>query len=110
MNPRIKAHSRENRDPTTDSALRWRMENPEAADAADAAQRAANTAALAALDAAINDGTAERIAALADDFGDWAVVADVLRSEGLRGDALLAELAKCKQEAPDAAAWMRANF
>ena len=43
-------------------------------------------------------------------FGDWAVVADVLRSDGLSGDALVAELAKCQQEAPDASAWMRMNF
>lgn len=101
---------RADRDPTADSALKALLADPAAAAAKDAADKARNAALLAAQQDAIHGATGRRIDALTAQFGDWAVVADVLVSDGLTGDALAVELAKCKTEAPTASAWMRQNF
>ena len=101
---------RAQRDPTKDGALKARLADPIKTAAEDAAVAAEHAAIRAAQDDAIHGATRRRIEALAAQFGEWAIVADVLASEGLAGEKLALALAKCQAEAPTAAAWMRQNF
>lgn len=100
---------RDLRDQTRDAALEARLADPAAATAADAATAACNARMIAEQKDAIHGATKRRVAAMVAKFGDWAIVADVLASEGLAGEELASELAKCQTEAPDAATWMRRN-
>lgn len=101
---------RSQRDPTKDGALKARLADPIKTAAEDAAAAAEHAAIRAAQDDAIHGAAWRRIEALAEQFGEWAVVADVLASEGYAGDELVAALAKCQAETPTADAWMRQNF
>ena len=101
---------RDRRDPPADGALKARLADPEKAAQDDASAAERNAALAAEQRDAILGATERRIQALEAKFGDWAVVADVLISEGLDGDDLESELAECQSEAKTAAEWMRQNF
>jgi hypothetical protein len=100
---------RADRDPTADTALAARLADPARADAEDAAQRALHSALDDAQDP--RRATARRLEVLAAQFGDWAVVADVLQQEDkIEGEALATAVAVEQGRYPTADAWMRANF
>lgn len=103
---------RADRDVTADSALAARRADPAKAAADDAANRAKWAADDSAMLAKIAATDALKNAALAAQFGDWAIVADVLSSGpfAVHGDDLRAAVKMAQIDSATPADWMRANF